>query len=328
MPGRDRMVRVAAVQMECVAGATDANLARAAALVEQAAGQGAQVVLLPELVPGGYVLTEDIWDGAEPAGSGPSLGWLKATAQRLGIHLGMSLLEAEGEEFFNAFYLATPDGGVAGRVRKNPPASIEAYFYRAGTDPHVIETEFGRIGVGICYENLLHCRMVDLHAASVDLVLQPTSAATPTPAFPMRVRDAQAFDRMLADGVRHYAHTLGVPVVMANKCGPLKTPLPGGLPPQDTRFPGLSAIVDGDGQVKASLGGEEGVIVADVALAPGRKNTTPPRAHGRWCMNLPWFAFLWPLTQWMGERSYARNEARKKKARAVAGLVSEISRTP
>lgn len=316
-----RTVRVAAVQMECAAGAVAANLARAAALVEQAAGQGARLVLLPELVPGGYRLTEEIWDSAEPAGRGPSLVWLRGLAGRLGIHLGMSLLEAEGEDFFNAFYLAAPDGSLAGRVRKRPPASIEAYFYRAGDDPHVIETPWGRLGVGICYENLLACRQAELFAAGVDLVLQPTSAARPMAAFPLRPRDVQAFDRMLAEGTRDYALALGVPVVMANKSGRLLTPLPGGLPAQDTRFPGLSAIVDGDGQVKASLAAEEGVIVADVTLDAARKSTQAPRARGRWCLKVPWFAFLWPLTQWLGERSYAGNDRRKSRARAV-------SRTP
>lgn len=321
MGERKRIIRVAAIQMECAPGMVEANLSRAAALVEQAVGQGAQLVLLPELVPGGYRLTEEIWDNAEPAGRGRSVEWLRQFAGRFGIHLGMSLLEADGEDFFNAFYLAAPDGTIAGRVRKQPPASIEAYFYRAGEDSHVIETQWGQVGVGICYENLLACRMTELFAGKVDMVLQPTSAARPMAAFPIRRRDAQAFDSMLADGTRDYALALGVPVVMANKSGPLVTPLPGGLPPQDTRFPGLSAIVDGDGQVKAMLGEEEGVIVADVTLDEDRKSPVTPRAYGRWCLKVPWYAFLWPLTQWMGERSYVGNSRRRQRAR-------EISRTP
>lgn len=311
-------LRVAAVQMECEPLQTERNLTKAHGLVAQAASQGAQLVLLPELMPGGYVLTEEIWSTAEPLG-GRSIQWMAETARQFGIYLGASLLEADGSDFYNAFYLMTPEGAVAGRVRKNPPASVEAYFYRGGSEPHVIDTELGRIGVGICYENLLHCRIAEFFDASVDLVLQPTSAGTPTATFPVRPKDAVAFETMLGNGPRENALALGVPVVMANKCGPLVTALPGGFPPQNTRFPGLSAIVDGDGSVKAALGSDEGVIVADVMLDPTRKAAIPPRAHGRWSLKVPWYAFLWPLSQWMGERDYARNPARAKNARAISG---------
>ncbi|MCR6629509.1 MAG: carbon-nitrogen hydrolase family protein [Magnetospirillum sp.] len=318
LPTPARTVRVAAVQMECEPLQRDRNLERAAALVEQAASQGAQIVLLPELMPGGYLLTEEMWQSAEPP-EGPSVAWLRRTARRFGIHLGTSLLEAEGTDFYNAFYLATGQGEIAGRVRKNPPASIEAYFYRAGSDPHVIETKFGRLGIGICYENLLGSHLMEMYGAAVDLVLQPTSAATPTPAFPFRAKDARAFEHMLASGTAHTARALGVPVVMANKCGRLVTPLPGGFPAQDTRFPGLSTIADARGEVKAALGGEGGVIVAEVMLDPALKASQRPRCYGRWSMPTPWYAFLWPLSQRLGERSYARNPRRRKMAQAAAG---------
>lgn len=76
---------------------------------------------------------------------------------------------------------------------------------------------------------------------------------------------------LLQESPRIYAHALGVPVVFANKCGPLDTPLPKPFPRQRTRFPGLSAIADSDAVMKIQLGGEEGVIVTDVSLDPARK---------------------------------------------------------
>lgn len=309
-----KTIKVAAVQMQCEAGAVDANLAQAAGLVEAAANQGARLVLLPELTPGGYLLTEQIWDSADPF-NGCAVAWLKSTACRLGVYLGMSFVEAEGDDFYNSFALATPGGEIAGRVRKNPPASVEAYFFRAGNDRHYIDTELGRIGVGICYENLLHERIVELHAASVDLVLQPSSAATPTATFPIRKRDGETFERMLAGIPAHYARTLGVPVVFANKCGPLVSPLPGGFPAQRTHFPGLSAIADADGSLACQLGSEPGIAVAEVTLDPARKLQAAPRAHGRWALPVPWYAFLWPLTQRLGESSYRKCSRRAQVAR-------------
>jgi N-carbamoylputrescine amidase len=310
-------IKVAAVQLQCDVARTTTNLERAGALVEQAAGQGATVILLPELTPGGYVLTQELWDSAEPF-NGISVPWLTRTARQLGVYLGTSFLEADGPDFFNTFVLATPRGEIAGRVRKNPPASAEAYFYRAGNDPHVIDTELGRIGVSICYEALLYERIAELHRASVDLLLVPMSAGTPTPIFPIRRKDAAAFDRLLAGLAAHHARTLGVPVVMANKCGPLVTAVPGGIPTQRTRFPGLSTVADSDGTVKSRLVGEPGIAVAEVTLDPARKVTAAPARRGRWALPVPWFTFLFPLSASFGRRAYARNRERAARALAVS----------
>lgn len=316
-----RNLKVAAVQMRCEPLRTMENLAHAEAFIERAAAEGAELVLLPELMPSGYLLTEDIWKTAERF-DGPSVTWLKRTASRYAVYLGMSFAEADGSDFFNSFVLATPQGTIAGRVRKSPPASVEAYFFRAGTDPHVIDTEIGRIGVGICYENLLYERIATLHRASVDLVIQPTAAGTPTPAFPMRRKDSAAFDCMLKGSTAFYAKALGVPVVMANRCGPLVTPLPGGFPAQDTKFPGLSAIADSDGTLKAQLGADEGIICTEVILDPARKAQKEPKAYGRWALPVPWYAFLWPLTQKLGERAYAKHRARPELALAISNADS------
>lgn len=312
-----RNLKVAAVQIRCEPLRTKENLARAERFVEQAVSQGDELVLLPELMPGGYILTEDIWSTAEKF-DGPSVAWLKRTANRFGIYLGMSYAEAEGSDFYNSLVLATPEGNIAGRVRKSPPASVEAYFFCAGEDAHYIDTEIGRIGVGICYENLLYERMAALHEASFDIVLHPTAAGTPTPTFPIRRKDSEAFNFMLKGSTAFYAQALGVPIVMANKWGPLVSPLPGTFPAQNTSFPGLSAIADSDGTLKVQLGSEEGIAIVQVSLDPTRKVEQPPKSYRRWALPVPWYAFLWPLTQKLGERAYARCTSRSERALAVA----------
>jgi len=72
------VLKVAAIQLRCDLGQAKANLQRAGELVSQAAASGASLVLLPELTPGGYDLTEAVWDSAETM-AGPSVAWLKAT---------------------------------------------------------------------------------------------------------------------------------------------------------------------------------------------------------------------------------------------------------
>lgn len=317
-----KSLRVAAIQMNCIPGQVQSNLRHAEKWIAEAAQKGARLVLLPELMTTGYMTTEAIWDFAETSG-GASVTWLLTTARSHAIHLGFSFLEAEGEDFYNAFVLANPDGKLAGRVRKNPPASIEAYFYKAGSDRHVIETDLGRIGIGICYENLLYKQMCFLHDAQVDLVLWPSAAGRPKPFIP---GDIRRFDQMLLNSRRVFAGALGVPVVMANRTGPLETELPAPFPYLKSRFPGLSFIADSDGSVKAELGEEEGVIVADVHIDRQAVLAQEPKKYGSmWGIPVPWYAFVWPLSQRMGEKAYAKNPRRKKRAAEISGAIGRSS---
>jgi N-carbamoylputrescine amidase len=263
----------------------------------------------------GYILTEAIWNYAEPF-DGQTIAWLCRLAKQLHIFLGTSFLEACGEDFYNTFALAAPDGSIAGRVRKNPPASLEAFFYRAGADPHVIETTLGRIGVGICFENLLYGHLLEMQRASVDLILQPTAAGRPKP---MKAGDIELFDSMIQRCAPYHARTLGMPVALSDRTGLINTELPGGFGEFHSSFPGYSQIVDSDGAVKARLKNEEGVIVAAVILSPERKHSKRPRCYGgMWAFPMPWFAYIWPETQQMGEKDYAENPRRRQAALAVA----------
>ncbi|KAF1709250.1 hypothetical protein CSC70_10520 [Pseudoxanthomonas kalamensis DSM 18571] len=306
---------VAAIQLDCRLGDRDGNLAKAAAHLEDAARRGARLVLLPEMMPGGYALSEAIWDTAEPL-DGPTTRWMRALSKRLGLYIGTSFLEVENEDFYNAFVLTGPDGDIVARVRKNPPASFEAYFFAAGNDPHWFDTPIGRIGVGICYENALYDRYAELHDAGIDLYLRPFSGASFEARFPIRQRDADVLNAALRDGTAETARLMGIPVLMANKVGRLQTPLPAGFPSQDIEFPGYSAIADSDGALLGQLmPGQEGVVIGTVRLDPRRKRAErEPRRHGRWTARMPWWAFIWRLTQRMGERHYRKDPTRRRMA--------------
>jgi N-carbamoylputrescine amidase len=304
-------LNIGVVQIDSKVGEISANLEHARDLVHEAARQGAEIVLTPELMPSGYTLTEAIWNYAEPF-DGQTVGWLKRLAKQHNVFLGTSFLEAAGEDFYNTFALAAPDGSIAGWVRKNPPASLEAFFYRAGNDSHVIETALGRIGIGICFENLLYEHLLEIQRASVDLILQPTAAGRPKP---MKEGDIELFDSMIRRCAPYYARTLGVPAALSDRTGLIDTELPGGFGEFNSSFPGYSQIVDSDGEVKASMKAEEGVVVAEVLLSPDRKRSQRPRCYGgMWAFPMPWFAPMWPETQKMGEKDYAENPRRKQAA--------------
>ena len=316
-PGTSTL-RVAAVQMESKNGEVKANLAHASRFVDEAAGKGARLILLPEFMPTGYVYTTAIWEAAEPK-DGPTVSWLREHSKRLGVWMGTRFLEAEGDHFFNTFVLTNPDGGEAGRVRKQTSALFEAFFVKGDVGSHVIATEFGKVGVGICYENQLAYIPSIMHEHSVDLLLMPHSAPTPMPGPLVSRRSAEAFNRGLKDLARHYARALGIPAVLINKSGPWKTPVLG-LPllTQDSAFPGLSTICDSDGSVRAQMGAEEGVITADVTLDPRRKTGRMPRCYGRWAVKDRIPIPAPQVIEALGKAWYALSAERRRKARRVS----------
>jgi len=315
-----RELRVAAVQMESENGALEANLARATRLVEEAARKGAQLVALPELFSGGYWVCEKAWDTAEPT-DGPTENWLRRTARRLGIFLGGSYLLAEGEDFFNVFALAAPDGGIAGRVPKQKPGSVEAFIFRGRPSNHLIETALGRIGVGICYDNAFRFLAEAIIAADADLLLMPFSAPTPQQTWYYRKRNVEAYLASYRHGAGNMARLLGIPALQVNKCGAWSSELPAFFPGQTSKFDGQSEIANSDGKIIAELADQEAVIVGNVTLDPNRKTRQLPAAatrYGRWIAPVPMdFKMFW-LVEAFGQWTYARSKRRRARARAIA----------
>jgi N-carbamoylputrescine amidase len=311
-----RTLRVAAVQVQSRDGGGEANLARAEPFVAQAAARGARLVLCPEFLAAGYVYDESIWGSGEPAG-GPTEAWLRRLAAAHRVYVGATYLEVEGDDFYNTFALAAPDGTVAGRVRKESLPAFEGWFFKSCGRPKVIDTELGRISVGICQDNHTARFFRRVLGDEPDLILMPHSAPCVSFGGPI-----------MREGLReiapYYARSFGVPVVLANKAtGRSRSPVPG-VPlvrlPFD--FPGLSSVVDSDGRVAERLGADEGVAVADVTIDPARKRRPETPTNIYWSRRptvLPRLLGAFSVVfEYLGRRAYARNPARAAAARATA----------
>lgn len=311
-----RELRVAAVQAVSLDGDVDRNLKHAEPLIARAADSGAELVLLPEFYGTGFRMMRQLWRAAEPL-HGRTTRWLAAVARCHRLWIGTSFLEAEGSDFYNSFVLVAPDGEVAGRVRKSTPAAPEAYFYRAGKDPHVIDTPLGRIGVSICYEQMLAAVVRELHEARIDLLLMPHSAPRPTAQRGFSERDVESLVDLIRCGPGWFAATLGVPAVMANKAGPWKSPLPFIFPEEDTVFCGLSGIFDAEGKALKRLDETEGVAVQSVVIDPVRERPLLPAMAGHWSRPMPWFTTLWRGVERLGALHYGLSRERRRLARDV-----------
>lgn len=313
------MLRIAAIQMTSKLGQRDENIRHATPLIEVAARQGAKLIALPEMCMPGYTITEQAWDLAEPAG-GPTERWMSETSKRLGVYLCAGLAEAEGDDFYNTYLITDPSGKIAGRARKT---QTEYLFFKAGElSSHVIDTDIGRIGVGICADNHRVFLPKLVQEQRVDILLMPH--AWPAPYRTSRIiseEDIRKTKENARDYAMLFAKLLGVPTIFVNQTGPLEGGRwPGLLGKLMTaeyfRYAGYSAIVDSNQSVKAQIAQDEGVIVADVTLDPALKLKREIPDYSGWVHPGEFLVrkVILPIDISRGKLGYRISEERKRKA--------------
>jgi N-carbamoylputrescine amidase len=155
-----RTITVAAIQTSYPSEDITANIAKTISFIEQAAKQGAQVILPSELFQGPYFCTrqEERWFGAAfPAAEHPCVTALQPVAKKLGVVIPTSIYERQGPAYYNSLVMIDADGEILGVYRKSHipdgPGYQEKYYFRPGDSGYrVWETRFGRLGVGICWD--------------------------------------------------------------------------------------------------------------------------------------------------------------------------------
>jgi N-carbamoylputrescine amidase len=239
-----------------------ANIARTADLIREAAALGAQVILPSELFQGPYfcVTQEEHWfDGAKPWREHPCVTALAPLAQELGVVLPISIFEREGPHYFNSLVMVDADGSLMGLYRKSHipdgPGYQEKFYFRPGdTGFKVWDTRFGRVGVGICWDQWYPeaARAMALQGAQV--LLYPTAIGT-EPHQP-EMDTALPWRRAM----QGHAVSNVIPVVGANRTG---FEAWDNYPNGGQRFYGSSFIADHRGDLVGDMGpDEEGVTVA------------------------------------------------------------------
>lgn len=264
-----RPVTVAATQFACTWD-RDANIARAEALVREAADRGAQIILLQELFETPYFPIEPETRHAAlaaPLAESRPVAHFRGVARALGVVLPISFFEVAGPVYFNSVAVIDADGEILGVYRKSHiPGGIgyteKTYFAPGDTGFRTWQTRFGRIGVGICWDQWFPepARIMALRGA--ELLLYPTAIGSePPPAPPIDSRDH--WRRVMAG---HAAANL-LPVIASNRVGLERAP----SGPTEITFYGSSFITDETGALVAEADRTtEGVITATLDLAAVR----------------------------------------------------------
>lgn len=258
-----RMLNVAAIQFAPSAEPAR-SLAEAEALVRDAAGQGAQVILLPELFIGPYFCKsqeECNFAAAYPVETHPVVTHFAPVAAELGVVLPLSLFERDGPHYYNSLVMVDADGRALGTYRKSHipdgPGYQEKYYFRPGnTGFRVWDTAAGRIGVGICWDQWFpECaRAMALQGAEVLFYPTAIGAEPHDPGLDTALRWRRAM-------VGHAVCNV-MPVIAANRVGN----------EDGQAFYGTSFIAGSDGALLAELDRTEtGLITATLDLEANRR---------------------------------------------------------
>jgi N-carbamoylputrescine amidase len=260
-----RKVSVAAIQSSYGAD-MEANIEKTAGFVREAAGRGAQVILPSELFQGPYfcVAQEERWFAtAYPWREHPAVTAMAPLADELGVVIPVSIFEKEGPHYFNSVVILDADGKPLGVYRKSHipdgPGYMEKYYFRPGdTGFKVWPTRYGRIGVGICWDQWYPETARAMTLMGAEILFYPTAIGS-EPHDPSL--DTAAPWRRAMQG---HAVSNVIPVVGANRTGfePWD-----GYPNGGQLFYGSSFIADHRGDLVAALGREdESVLTAEFDL--------------------------------------------------------------
>jgi N-carbamoylputrescine amidase len=173
---------VAATQYACSADAAG-NLASAERLVREAAGRGAQVVLLQELFETPYFCKDHLaghFSLARPAAGNPVIERFCGLARDLGVVLPVSFFERANNAYFNSLAMIDADGSLLGIYRKSHipegPGYHEKYYFAPGdTGFRVWRTRHAVLGVGICWDQWFPEAARCMALMGAEVLLYPTA---------------------------------------------------------------------------------------------------------------------------------------------------------
>lgn len=266
-------ITVAALQLPLGSQVEAENIAAVSALVEEAAGKGAQLILPPELFSGPYFCKteeEELFELARPTEVHPSVIAMRELAARLKVTIPTSFFEKDGHHYYNTLAMIGPDGAIMGTYRKSHipdgPGYEEKYYFRPGNDGFKVwdvpvNGEVVRVGVGVCWDQWYpECARV-MALMGAELLLYPTAIGS-------EPYDATLdTSRMWRRAMIGHSVSNCMPVIAANRIG-VETECG-----TEQTFYGHSFISDEWGDYVSEFGKEEtGVLAATLDLARAAKH--------------------------------------------------------
>jgi predicted amidohydrolase len=302
------VIRVAALQMNAMLGDARANLDKADLLVEEAAGKGARIIILPEFFTSAVAYHPSLPNAILPFHE-KALALLVDKAKKHKAYVGGSFIVPRDGDLFNTFFLAMPDGTTASHD-KDQPTMWENCYYIGGHDDGILETPMGPFGAVLCWE-FIRNRTVQRLLGKVDLVVGGSCWWTVPQNWPVKWFWRWHHDKntkLMASTPSTLSRLLGVPVIHSAHAGDFKASMPM-IPgaPYDSFYLGEAQIVDKTGTIIARRKREEGdgVITGEIEL--DRTSPSLPHTASFWIPRIPvLFRMVWTYQNAHGRRYYRK----------------------
>ena len=213
------MVKVSAIQMS-MGEDKDSNVSKAKRLVKEASQNGAKIILLPELFEGLYFckdMNEKYFTWAKPLKNNELIEEFSKLAKELNVVILVSYFEKSQESYFNSLVVVNSDGEVMDNYRKthipDGPGYEEKFYFKPGDSGFKIyDTAYGKIGVGICWDQWFCETARALTLMGAEIIFYPTAIGSE----PEIHLDSKEHWQRVQMG---HAATNTVPVVVANRFG-------------------------------------------------------------------------------------------------------------
>ena len=252
---KNNKVTVAATQMSC-SWEIDENLDKAKKIIIDAAEQGANIILLQELFQTPYFCIqydEKIFRLAKTFENNKVLEEMSQIAKKFEVVLPISFFEKDNNVYFNSIAVINSDGKILGKYRKShiPDGAgyLEKYYFNPGdTGFKVWNTDYGKIGIGICWDQWFPeaARIMALKGA--DILFYPTAIGDEI----MSEYDSSSAWQRVMQG--HAAANI-IPVVASNRIGSES------VKGQTNGFYGKSFICDRTGKILAEASKDKQEII-------------------------------------------------------------------
>ncbi|MEN6314330.1 MAG: carbon-nitrogen hydrolase family protein [Clostridiaceae bacterium] len=307
-----RTARIAMVQLKNYYEDQASGYSMAASMITQAAVQGVELAVLPELSGCGYIPNQAIWQLAEPA-DGKTAQWACELSTQLGIYIGAGFIETDGKDFYNSYLLSSPNGRICGIIRKE---DAESYCFKRSRGDTYIDTDIGRIGIGICADNHYAERLNRMKDANIDFMLMPHASPAPfKTTTQISEKDLALFEQQPYVVAATYSKYLRAPTIYVNAVGSFPKVMGGfGVKSfnENFRLMGGSLITNADGEMIVKMGSNEGYEISTITFGTTFETPVMPSVyHGNWLHpgNTLYRYLVMPMLIRKGIRSYNKEHA-------------------
>ncbi len=256
-------MKLALVQMKVWPGEVERNTARAAELVRAAKEKGAEVALLPEALPFGW-MDPSAKELAEGIPEGRHYQEFEALARKFSIYICGGLVEWKEGRMFNSAVLISSTGQLLLTHRKIHELAIAHDCYALGDRLGVADTELGRIGLMICADGFAPGQVISrtLCLMGAQVILSPCAWAVP----PGHDNQQAPYGELWRRNYSVVAREFGTTIVGCSSVGPITSG-----PWAGHNCIGCSMVVGADGQIQlqASYGeNAEEVVLVEIESKP------------------------------------------------------------